>query len=190
MGTPCLFLDRDGIVNEVPDPARYVVSLDRFRMIPACLDAIRVAAEIGHKVVIVTNQRGISIGHMSQGAVDEIHAFLEDRIREAGLTLDGIYVCPHDDNTHPWRKPNPGMLIQAARDHDLDLPASWMVGDKETDVTTGHRAGCQTIRVGPLEHPSAATRRVATMDQLPGLLREVLAPAGPPPTSASDSGPG
>lgn len=181
MATPCVFFDRDGIVNEVPDPARYVVSVERFRLIPAFLEALGVVKGCGYAAVVVTNQRGIALGEMTGEAVEAIHAHLGALVGEAGLVLDGVYVCPFDDDRHPWRKPNPGMLLQAAEDLGLDLAASWMVGDKESDVTTGRRAGCRTIRVGPLAGESAATHRVPDMPALPGLLRRVLAGGGSPP---------
>ena len=147
MKRACLFLDRDGVINRRPDPERYVRSTKQFILIPEILDVLHLAKAREYPVVVVTNQRGIAIGSMSQLDVDEIHNMLRTLLAKEGLALLDILVCPHDDNQHPWRKPNPGMLIEAAKRHDLDLQRSWMVGDHLTDVYAGKAAGCQTILV-------------------------------------------
>ncbi len=170
MARPCVFFDRDGVVNVAPDPARYVVHRDKFHLIPAFVDSLRIVTERGYPAVVVTNQRGISIGAMAEEEVDAIHAHLRELLAAEGLALTDVLVCPHDDDAHPWRKPNPGMLLEAARRHDLDLPRSWMIGDSEKDIEAGGSAGCHTVRVAPLDTSSNANERVASMDQLPALL--------------------
>ena len=170
----CIFFDRDGIINRPPDPDRYVASLARFHVFPAFVDALRVATDHGYVAIMITNQRGIALGCMSQETVDEIHASLQAGLVCHGLGLLDIFVCPYDDDFHPWRKPNPGMILDAARIHGLDLSASWVIGDHETDVEAGLRAGCKTILVGREGHESAADYRVEDMSRLPDLLLQVL----------------
>ena len=174
MNRHCIFFDRDGIINCPPDPDRYVVSVETFHVIPAFVDALRVATESGYVAIMITNQRGISRGCMSQETVDEIHASLQAGLARQELGLLDIFVCPHDDDDHPWRKPNPGMILDAARVHGIDLPASWVIGDHETDVQTGMRAGCKTILVGRVGNESAADYRVDDMSRLPALLHQIL----------------
>lgn len=177
MTKPCIFFDRDGIINVPPDPARYVTRVDRFFIIPDFIEALRVVANLGYSAVVVTNQRGVALGEMPMEEVDRIHRKLRDRLAEEGLALLDILVCPFDDDAHSWRKPNPGMLVEAARRHELDLSRSWMIGDSEGDIEAGNRAGCRTIRVAPLDRASAADHRVADMGGLPRLLTDLLTPA-------------
>lgn len=170
----CIFFDRDGIVNVSPGPG-YVERVEDFHLIPAFFDALRVASERGYVAVIVTNQRGVGRGLMTQETLDQIHAKLYDQLRKEGLAVLDLQYCTANDNSDPRRKPNPGMLLDAARQHDLDLAASWMVGDNESDVTAGHRAGCRAILVAPPEKaPSAAEVQVANMTELAAYFRRHL----------------
>ena len=164
-GRACVFFDRDGIVNASPGPG-YVERLADFHLLPAFLDALRVTRERGYEAVIVTNQRGVGLGLMTQETLDEIHAALRDAVNEAGLDLLAIYYCTANDNAHPNRKPNPGMLLEAATRYGLDLSRSWMVGDNEKDVEAGRAAGCRTVLVNASDQPTAADYRLADMEQL------------------------
>ncbi len=170
---PCVFFDRDGIVNESPGPG-YVERAADFHIHPAFLEALRVACERAYVTVIVTNQRGVGLGIMTETELVAIHKKLLDVIEREGLALTDIFSCTADDNAHPNRKPNPGMLLEAAEKHGLDLSKSWMIGDSERDITAGIRAGCRTILVAPLDQHSAADYRVSDMAACATLLREVL----------------
>lgn len=178
MLTPCVFFDRDGVANRPPTLDRYVRNWGEFVPIPAFFDALRVVAAHGYAAVIVTNQRGIATGHMSQADVDQIHDNLMAMVHAHGLQLKEIIVCPHPDDTHPCRKPNPGMLLDAARRHQLDLPRSWMVGDSETDVLAGRRAGCHTILVKAGQPATVADYRLENMEAVPAFLDQHLPPPG------------
>jgi D-glycero-D-manno-heptose 1,7-bisphosphate phosphatase len=179
MSTPCVFFDRDGIVNRRPTRDRYVRRWDEFELIPEFADALKVVLEHGYEAVIVTNQKGISTGRMTQADVDHIHHSLRAVLRARGLHLCDIMVCAAPDDHHTHRKPNPGMLIEAARKHGLDLARSWMIGDQEKDVEAGRRAGCRTVLVGEPETATAADYRVPDMAALVLFLRKHL-PAAPP----------
>ncbi len=174
MSTPCVFFDRDGIVNQRPTLDRYVRRWEEFELIPEFVDALQVVRERGYEAVIVTNQKGISTGRMTQADVDRIHHNLRGALHEHGLQLRDIMVCSAPDDDHTHRKPNPGMLIEAARRHGLDLSRSWMVGDQEKDVEAGRGAGCKTILVGPRNRPTAADHHVENMAALAALLQKVL----------------
>lgn len=172
---PCIFFDRDGIVNESPGPGRYVLTWEDFHLIPAFVECLRIAARRGYQVVVVTNQRCVARGLISHRGVAALHRRLQAQLRrEYGLALRDIVYCPHDEGQCTCRKPQPGMLMAMARKHGLDLARSWMVGDAETDVEAGRRAGCRTIRVGPRNALSAAEYRVGSMSELPALLETVL----------------
>lgn len=174
--TPCVFFDRDGIVNHPPDDERrYVLHEDEFELLPGFIESLRVVLERGYKAVIVTNQAGVSRGRMSQADLDRIHAKLHRLMRDQGLTLHDILECTSFDDAHPNRKPNPGMLLEAAARHHLDLSRSWMIGDNEKDVTAGRRAGVQkTVKVRRSPSPTHADFRVDSMIELPALLQAHL----------------
>lgn len=170
----CVFFDRDGIVNRSPGDG-YVERWSDFHLLPEFVAALRTALQHGFEAVIVTNQRGIAQGLMAQSTVEEIHANLRAALRrDHGLDVLDILYCPHEKMTCDCRKPKPGMLLTAARRHNIDLTESWMVGDREHDVEAGHAAGCRTILVASGEEPSQATRRVSCMRDLPPLLEKVL----------------
>jgi D-glycero-D-manno-heptose 1,7-bisphosphate phosphatase len=173
MKRKCVFFDRDGIVNISPGPG-YVERWQDFHLIPEFVVSAKIAAAKGYAVAIATNQRGVARGIIEQETLDEIHAKLRRALSAAGVSLLGIFCCTHERDTCDCRKPLPGLLLQAAEAHHLDLAASWMVGDKETDVETGRNAGCRTVLVGQPHTESKADYRVADMAGLPGMLERVL----------------
>lgn len=171
---PCVFFDRDGVVNQSPGPG-YVNHLDDFHILPGFADCVRAAAEKGYPSVIVTNQRGLSRGITPPEQLDAMHRKLRDELAREDLELLDILICPADDPAHPDRKPNPGMLRTTAARHHLDLAKSWMVGDRESDVQTGQNAGVAvTVLVDPGSAPTAATFRVPDMPVCATLLRDRL----------------
>ena len=173
MSRRCVFFDRDGVVNRVPDPERYVTGWDRFHLLPPFTYALRIARQRGYDAVIVTNQQGVGKGEYSEASVEEIHQNLRRVLAGQGLELLDIFCCPHlSSGNCSCRKPKPGMLLAAAEKHDIDLNASWMIGDQEHDIAAGHAAGCRCIRVGG--QTTAAEQHVASVDELPALLDKIL----------------
>ena len=159
-----VFLDRDGtlILNDgdLGDP-------DRVELLPGVAQAMRALHQAGYALVVITNQGGVARGKYDEAAVHATHERLERVLRErTGLSavVDAFYFCPfHPEGTveryrreHPWRKPAPGMLLEAARQHALDLASSWMVGDQERDAQAGAAAGCRSILIGAPSADSAA----------------------------------
>jgi D-glycero-D-manno-heptose 1,7-bisphosphate phosphatase len=147
-----VFLDRDGTVNE---EVAYLSDLAQLRLLPGAAAAIRRLNAAGLKVVLVTNQSGIARGYFTESFVHETHALLEKMLLGQGARFDGIYYCPHhprEGNSHyttacECRKPGTGMIAQAARDLDIDVKSSFVVGDKWIDVELGQRAGSRAILV-------------------------------------------
>ncbi len=143
-----VFFDRDGIVNLAPPEGGYVLSPEAFHLEPVFPELLGTVTRLGYAAVVVTNQRCIARGLVSTETVAEIHAQMQRRLRvDFGLTLLDVMTCPHHPGECACRKPLPGMLLEAARRHGIDLAQSWMVGDRMTDITAGHRAGCRTILV-------------------------------------------
>jgi len=155
-----VFLDRDGVINKKAPEGDYIKSWGEFEFLPGAKKAIRKLNENGFLVIVVSNQRGIAKGIMSESALKEIWVKMEEELSKVGARLDDIYYCSHDivDNCG-CRKPEPGLLLRAAREHDIDLGRSWMIGDSESDIEAGKRAGCRTILIegSPLNDNSRAS---------------------------------
>lgn len=142
---PAIFLDRDGVVNE--NRSDYVKSWEEVDLIPAAIKALALAAVLPYKFILVTNQSAVGRGIISRQTADDINEQLVDKIQRAGGRIDRVYICPHapQDDCH-CRKPLPGMLQTAARDLNLDLTRSVMIGDALSDIAAGRAAGVrQTI---------------------------------------------
>lgn len=152
-----IFLDRDGTINIYKG---FLRNINDFELIQGIGDAIQRINEQGYLAIVVTNQPVIARGELSKEELEEIHNRMETELGREGAYLDGIYVCPH----HPdkgyegevaelkfdcaCRKPKPGMLLRAAKDFNINLEESWMVGDSESDIKAGRAAGCRTALVG------------------------------------------
>lgn len=143
-----LFLDRDGVINV---DHGYVARAQDFEPVEGVFDALRAAAAKGYLLVVVTNQSGIGRGYFSQEDYDRLEGHMRQLFASEGIDLAGIYHCPHDPAAAcQCRKPEPGMLLRAAREHEIDLAQSVMVGDKLTDVAAGQAAGVGRAElVGP-----------------------------------------
>jgi D-glycero-D-manno-heptose 1,7-bisphosphate phosphatase len=145
---PTVILDRDGTLNERPPRAAYITEPEELRWLPGALDALRAFADKGWRTIIVTNQAGIARGAMTAGDLERVHQRLQADVEAAGGHITAIYHCPHGwDDGCRCRKPAPGMLIQAQRDHHLDLSRTVFVGDDERDGQAAAAAGCPFVLV-------------------------------------------
>jgi D-glycero-D-manno-heptose 1,7-bisphosphate phosphatase len=168
----CVFFDRDGIVNVSPGPGRYVERWEDFHLQAGFPEVLGRVTRLGFISVIITNQRCVALGRISVETLERIHERLRVLLGTShGLAVADILYCPHDRASCECRKPKPGLLLEAARRHDLDLAASWMVGDSATDVEAGRAAGCRTIRVGAGgDAGPGATISVASLEELDSLI--------------------
>jgi D-glycero-D-manno-heptose 1,7-bisphosphate phosphatase len=142
---PAVFLDRDGTISE---EVGYLNDASHFRMFPFTAAAIRRLNEAELPVIVVTNQSGVGRGFFPESSVHSIHELMQKQLLEAGARVDAIYYCPHStEHDCECRKPKPGMLAQAAREHGLDLRRSFVVGDRYGDVNAAHNAGARGILV-------------------------------------------
>lgn len=141
---PAIFLDRDGVLIENrPD---YVREGSQARLFPETIPALARTELKSYRIVIVTNQSVVGRGLIPLEKAQEINARLVDLIRGQGGRLDRVYMCPHGPGEGcACRKPNPGLLLQAAADLSIDLPRSWMIGDAWTDLQAGRAAGVQGL---------------------------------------------
>lgn len=144
-----VFLDRDGTINESPPEGEYLASADDVRLIPGAAEAIRILNEHPVKVVVVTNQRGIALGKMTEADLSAVNDRLETELAHSGARLDGIFHCPHHAGTCECRKPGTGMFEQAAREIEgVATEGGAMVGDSAIDIEAGRRLGLTTVRLG------------------------------------------
>jgi len=159
-----IFLDRDGVINELIYYSEHGIidspfTPEQFRLLPKVAQAITKFHKLGFKVIIASNQPGIAKGYLSEETFAEIRNKMEKELAKEGAFLDGEYYCFH----HPeakvnrlkanckCRKPEPGLLLKAAKDMDINLSQSWMIGDGLTDVRAGKSAGCRTILLGKMK---------------------------------------
>ncbi len=141
-----LFLDRDGVINRKAKEGDYIKSGEEFQFLRGAKGAIRKLNKKGFLVIVVSNQRGVSKGIMTEADLKEIDTKMQEGLRKVGARIDGIYYCPHDIPDHcGCRKPAPGLLFRAAKEQDIDLDRSWIIGDSPSDIEAGKRAGCKTI---------------------------------------------
>ncbi len=152
MGNKAVFLDKDGtLIEDVP----YNVDPDRIVFTPHAIAGLKLLHQAGYQLIIITNQAGVARGYFPETALAEVIHHLQSVLATAGIPLAGFYYCPH----HPQgivdgyaiachcRKPQPGLLRQAALDHEIDLTQSWFVGDILNDVEAGRTAGCRTVLI-------------------------------------------
>lgn len=169
-----VFLDRDGVILE---DRGLLVDAGDIRIYEGVPDALAHLHHAGFALVVVSNQAVVARGLLSETAMLDLQAELEARLRARGApAFDGFYYCPH----HPsatlleyrtdcaCRKPRPGLLLKAAEDLDLDLEASYMVGDRPTDLQAGHRAGCRGIWVQSGRHADGPIETAEALD--PGIV--------------------
>ena len=156
-----IFLDRDGTINKY---VGYLRTPEQFELLEGAGEAIRKINLSGYLAIVVTNQPVIARGEVTVDGLQQIHNKMETMLGKEGAYLDGVYYCPH----HPdkgfageveelkivceCRKPKAGLLLQAAKDFNIDLSQSWMIGDSENDVLAGKNAGCKTALIGETDY--------------------------------------
>lgn len=137
--TPALFLDRDGVINI---DTGYVYRPEDVVLRPGIVDIIRGFRALGHWIIVVTNQSGIGRGYYTHEQYVACNRAILVKLAEHGAGVHKTYHCPHrPDEGCECRKPRPGMILQAAADFGIDLAASILIGDRETDIEAGRRAG-------------------------------------------------
>ena len=164
MKNKAVFLDRDGVINEIVYHKEMGIvdspfTVDQFKLLPDVAKAINKFHEQGYKIIIISNQPGIAKDQYTMAVFEKIRKKMTKDLEKEGATIDAEYYCFH----HPdakigsykkicfCRKPKPGLILQAAKEHDIDLLKSWMIGDGITDIKAGIDAGCKTIFIGRLK---------------------------------------
>jgi len=147
-----VFLDKDGtLVNDVA----YNVDVTKIELTQQSIEGLLVLQKAGYLLIIISNQAGLAHGYFSEFALIRANEYLESLLKEHGIQINAAYYCPHHPEGHvrglsmdcSCRKPKPGLLMTAAKDLNIDLTSSWMIGDILHDVEAGNRAGCRTVLV-------------------------------------------
>lgn len=148
-----IFLDRDGILNE---DVGYAKSIADIKILPDVPQALKQFKELGYRLFVITNQAVISRGYAKESDIEELHEQMNSiLVQQGGVKIDGFYMCPHHPDADleqyrkicECRKPAHGLILQAAKEHAIDLRQSWMIGDRVSDIVAGKDAGCRTILV-------------------------------------------
>ena len=156
-----VFLDRDGVINRRAPEGEYITTVADFELLPGVADALRALSDAGAAFFVATNQRGVARGLLSDAALAQIHEHMTADLAQAGVRLDGVYVCPHEEGECDCRKPDVGLMRQAKADHPwIDFERSHMVGDSLRDLEAGHRLGMRLWAVGP-DHASLVREAAA-----------------------------
>lgn len=146
-----IFLDRDGVINKDPDKwteYSYVTDWSLFVFLPGVFEALKMLKDKGIKVILVSNQAGVSKGYFTKEKLDDITRSMRQEIEKHGGSIDDVYYCTHksDDNCE-CRKPKTGLLEKAAKKHDIDCKKTYFIGDSHVDVIAGRDVGCTTVFV-------------------------------------------
>lgn len=148
-----IFLDKDGtVVKDVP----YNVDPRKIQLMPGSQEGLQLLHNAGYRLIIITNQPGLAYGYFSEEDLCVAENYIHQFMNEFGVLLAGFYYCPHKpysisiqdyDTICACRKPKPGLIFRAAREHDIDITCSWFVGDILNDVEAGRNAGCKTVLI-------------------------------------------
>jgi D-glycero-D-manno-heptose 1,7-bisphosphate phosphatase len=179
MPNKAIFLDRDDTLIEDPG---FISHPDQVKLLDDVAEALVELRRMGYKLIVVSNQSGVARGIVTEEALDEIHERLMQLLAEQGAHLDKIYYCPyHPEGVIPKyrkesdrRKPSPGMLLNAAKELDIDLSQSWIIGDRNRDIQAGRQAGCNTILVTRSSTKKQPGSRQANPDYKSVNMREAV----------------
>ena len=171
-----VFLDRDGTIV-IHEP--YLRSPDQLKLLPNAAEGIRLFKESGYLVIVITNQSGIARGFFDEERLTLIHKKLMSMLKDEGVEIDDIYYCPHYTEgvveeyklDCDCRKPKPKMLLNAAKQHNIDLTQSVMIGDSAADMLAGKNAGCKCVLIKNVCNDNSLVFRIASTDYV---VRDLL----------------
>jgi histidinol-phosphate phosphatase family protein len=168
-----ILIGRDGTINR-RKPKGFVASWDEFEFLPGVREALRILAAIGCAVIVVSNQAAVGKGLMTAMALENLTRRFRNEVENAGGHIDAVYYCTHRrEDGCPCRKPNPGLLWEAQRDHKLVLQDTFLIGDSEIDACTARAARCRFIRLTTSEIGAAERGRQHALAEVPDLRNAV-----------------
>lgn len=168
------FLDRDGVINRKRPEGEYVTRWDDLEILPGVGEAIAMLRHAGFEIVVISNQRCVAKGLLTMDGLWALHERMSQELARDGGALTAAYYCPHDLKPPcACRKPLPGMLLQAAAEHGIDLASSWMIGDSDIDIQAGQAAGCRTARISDSGQHVQSPADISADSLLPA-VRQIL----------------
>jgi D-glycero-D-manno-heptose 1,7-bisphosphate phosphatase len=173
----CVFLDRDGVLNRKLPEGAYVSDWAQFEWLPGAVDAIARMNRAGLTVIVVSNQRGIALGRLTEAQLELIHSNMRSYLARHDARLDAIYHCPHDNGQCNCRKPDTGLFEQAMKDFpQVKAESSVVIGDSLSDMQAGQRLGMKTIFIeGEADRQKPGATVAATLaDAVAGSLLEAV----------------
>ena len=139
MAIKTIFLDRDGVINK---EVSYLYKINDFQFIEGIFDVCEYYLKLGYKIIVITNQSGIERGIYNKDDYEIITNWMLRQFKKQGVSILDVFYCPHSPYSNcKCRKPNPGMIKDASKKHNIDLTQSWMIGDKESDIEAANAAG-------------------------------------------------
>jgi D-glycero-D-manno-heptose 1,7-bisphosphate phosphatase len=166
-----VFLDRDGTLNVRPAEHSYIRDVRDFVWLPGAADAVARLAQAGYSIAVVSNQRGVARGIVTQRTIHQIERRIVRDLGARGGRIDAFRYCFHDlSDACECRKPKPRMLVDLASELEVDLEQSWMIGDSDDDVLAGQAAGCRTVLVGSRPSTSTPDRVASNLDAASRLI--------------------
>jgi len=166
MAIKTIFLDRDGVINK---EINYLYKINDFHFIHGVFDACIYFEKLGYKIIIITNQAGISKGLYTENDYQKLSRWMLSQFSNKGVKILDIFHCPHNsESICECRKPKPGLLLQAKAKYDICMKDSWMVGDKETDIEAAHSAGISNSVIVKTGHKinELTTKAKFTLDSI------------------------
>ncbi|MGR3764572.1 D-glycero-alpha-D-manno-heptose-1,7-bisphosphate 7-phosphatase [Rossellomorea sp. NS-SX7] len=150
-----VFLDRDGVINEVKSKrVKFVNKPEQFYFLEGVKEAVKLLTDEGYQLFVVTNQGGVGLGYLSHEHLQSIHDYMVGELETAGGKIHEVSCCTHKPHEGcACRKPEPGMILELSEKYNLDLSSSFMIGDREPDIEAGRKAGCKTILITDATSP-------------------------------------
>jgi D-glycero-D-manno-heptose 1,7-bisphosphate phosphatase len=174
MKKKAIFLDRDGVLNEVlSHRVKFVNSPEDLYLLEGAAEAVAELSKAGYEIFVVTNQGGVGLGFLKEKRLHEIHDTMIEMIKEHGGHIKEVAYCPHKPKAGcECRKPNAGMLLDLASRHEINLEGSVMVGDHERDIEAGKKAGCKTVFIG--SEDTSADKKAPSLQAAVPFIFELL----------------
>jgi D-glycero-D-manno-heptose 1,7-bisphosphate phosphatase len=183
-----VFLDRDGTLNVKPPEHEYVTSEAEFVWLPGAAEGVARLARAGYVPAVVSNQRGVARGLIEPSVLRRIEQLTQAELARHGCSIAAFRYCVHElEEGCDCRKPKPGMILQVARELDLDLEKSWAIGDSQTDIQAGQAAGCRTALVAATGGDTEADVVAPSLAEVSRLIVERSQPASELPADSNSS---
>ena len=145
-----IFLDRDGVINK---EVNYLHKIDDFEFVNGVIDTCLYFQNLGYKIIIITNQSGISRGYYTESDYQKVTQWMLKQFQSMNVNILDVFHCPHGpDSSCDCRKTKPGMFLKAKAKHNTDMEKSWMIGDKERDIIAANRAGIHNTILLKISH--------------------------------------